>query len=114
MAAAKTKLKIEQGATFRKVFIWKAAGVPVDLTGWTGRMQIRPDVASDEVIASLTTENGGIDIEDAGTFVLYLSSEQTTAMTFDSAVFDLELVAPNGDVTRLMQGVVTLSPQVTR
>lgn len=116
MAAAKYKLKLEQGATLRKPFTWKAAGVPVDLTGWTGRMQIRPEIDSAEVLAELTTENGGIliDAPTSGTFVLYLDDAATAALDFEQAAYDVELQAPSGDVTRIMQGVVTLSREVTR
>ena len=115
MAAAKYKLKIEQGATWRKVFVWKAAGVPVDMTGWKARMQIREAVDADEILQELTSENGGIAIEPLlGQFTLKLTDTQTSALEFDEAVYDVELIAPNGDVIRVMQGVVTLSPEVTR
>lgn len=116
MAAAKYKLKLEQGATLRKPFTWKAAGVAVDLTGYTGRMQIRPAVESDEVIAELTTENGGIliDSPETGTFILYASDVTTAAMDFDQAVYDIELIDQIGDVTRIVSGVATLSREVTR
>lgn len=116
MAAAKYKLKLEQGATLRKPFTWKADGVAVDLTGWTGRMQIRPEIDADEILASLTTENGGILIEapESGTFTLYMDDATTAALDFDQAVYDIELIAPNGDVFRFLSGVVTLSLEVTR
>ena len=115
MPAAKYKLKIEQGSTLRQPFIWKAGGVPVNLTGWTGRMQIRPDVASSTVYATLTTANGGIVIDGAsGTFSLYMAAPQTAALSFDTAVYDIELIALNGDVIRIIQGEVVVSPEVTR
>lgn len=116
MAAAKYKLKLEQGVTLRKPFTWRAAGDPVILTGYKARMQIRPEIDSSAVLAELTTENGGILIEapTTGTFVLYLDDVITAALEFDQAVYDVEMIAPNGDVTRVMQGVVTLSREVTR
>lgn len=114
MAAAKYKLKLEQGTTLRKLFTWKAAGVAMDFTGYTARMQIRPDIDSTEIIASLTTENGGIELGADGVFTLFISAADTALFTFDSAVYDLEFVAPNGDVIRLMQGAVSLSLEVTR
>lgn len=48
MAAAKLKLTIDQGASFTKLFTWKAgpAQTPVDLTGCTARMQIRKEIAT--------------------------------------------------------------------
>ena len=115
MAAAKRNLKIEQGATFRKPLIWKADGIAVDLTGWTARMQIRPTIESDVIIAELTTENDGIAIDGpAGKISLYIGAAQTAAMNFETAVYDLELVDSQGDVFRLLYGSVSLSPEVTR
>lgn len=115
MAAAKYKLKIEQGATLRQPFIWLAGGAPVNLTGWTGRMQIRQDVTSSIALATLSTANGGIVIDGpSGKFSMYMTAAQTAALSFDTAVYDLELVAVNGDVIRIIQGDVVLSPEVTR
>jgi hypothetical protein len=34
-------LRFRAGAVHTKRFTWKAAGVPVDLTGWTGVMEVR-------------------------------------------------------------------------
>jgi hypothetical protein len=115
MPAVKYKLKIDQGATLRKPFTWKAAGQPVDLTGYSARMQIRETLEAETMIHELTTENGGILIGDEpGQFTLYISAEDTAGFNFESAVYDLELIAPDGDVTRILAGDVTLSREVTR
>lgn len=113
--AAKLKLKIDQGATFIKPFTWKAAGVPVNMTGYTARMQMREELDADTTIIELTTENGGISIEPLdGMFTLTMSDAQTKAMNFDTAIYDIELIAPDGTVTRILKGSVTLSREVTR
>ena len=115
MATVKYKLKLDQGATLRKPFTWKAGGEPVDLAEYTGRMQIRETIDAEEVIAELTSDNGGIIIgPDVGTFTLYMSATETAALDFDSAVYDVELQSPNGDVTRILAGDVTLTREVTR
>lgn len=115
MPAAKYKLKIEQGATLRIPFKWTAGGITVDLTGYKGRMQIRPEVDSETIIHTLTSENGGIYFEPSlGKFYIYISASDTSAFDFDSAVYDLELIAPNDDVDRVIEGEVTLSKEVTR
>jgi len=115
MATVKYKLKIDQGATLRKPFTWKAGGEPVDLTEFTARMQIRETIDAEEVIAELTTENGGIIIgPDPGAFQIHMPATDTAALDFDSAVYDLELVSPTGDVTRILAGDVTLTREVTR
>ncbi len=116
MAAGKLKLLIEQGATFRKRLLWSAGdpALPVDLTGWTARMQLRSAVNSPTVIHELTTANGGIALGGvAGTIDLYISEAITAALLADG-VYDLELVAPGGDVTRLLKGMFKVSLEVTR
>lgn len=117
MAAFKVKLNIEQGATFRKRFTWKTGSpaVAVNLTGYTARMQIRETIDSATVLASLTTENGGIALGGAaGTIDLYISAVDTAAYTWVTGVYDIELIAPSGDVIRRVAGSVSVSPEVTR
>lgn len=118
MPAGSYNIIIEQGATFRLRLTLKLPGdpEPMDLSGHIARMQIRTKVASDTVLYSLTTENGGITLGGvAGTIDLFISDEDTAAMTFRSGVYDLEIEAvPNGDVIRIIEGQVRLSPEVTR
>lgn len=117
MAAAKLKLAIEQGATFRKVLTWKAGtpAVAVDLTGCTARMQIRKEIANATPYVELTTENGGIELGDvAGTITLFISPTDTAAFTWTTGVYDLEIEFSPTDVRRLVYGSVTVSPEVTR
>lgn len=120
MAAAKLKLVIEQGATFRKTLTWKAGtpATPVDLTGCTARMHIRAVITDATPLLSLTTEDGGITLGGtAGTIVLYIRPTVTEDITWTTAVYDLEIVfpaAPEPDVRRLVHGTVTVTPEVTR
>ena len=114
---AKLKLTIYQGATFRKRLTWKAGtpAVPVDLTGCTARMQVREEVDSPAALLTLTTENGGIALGGAaGTIELVVEAEDSAAFTWNSGAWDLEIVHPGGEVTRLAQGSVVVSPEVTR
>lgn len=88
---------------------------PVDLTSFTARMQIRSDINSATIIVSLTTSNGGITLGGVdGTIALLLTAVQTATFTFDSAVYDLEIIDSTGIVTRLLSGNVILSKEVTR
>lgn len=117
MAAAKLKLVIEQGATFRKTLTW-SAGTPavlVDLTGCTARMQIRSEIASPDILVDMTTENGGITLGGvAGTIVMYISPVDTAALSWTTGAYDLEIIFSSTDVRRLLYGPVTVSPEVTR
>ena len=116
MASFKVSLKIDQGATFTKVVTWKTSpSTPVDLTGCTARMQVRSKVDSPTVLLSLSTTDGSIVLGGtAGTVTLKLSATQTAAITWTTGVYDLEVVFSDGTVKRLIQGSVSVSPEVTR
>lgn len=115
MPAGKLDLTIEQGATFRHVLYWTdAADQPVNITGYTARMHIREHVTSTTALLQLTTENGRITLVGAeGKITLFLTAVDSAAITWSRGVYDLELV--NGsEVTRLVQGKVFISKEVTR
>ena len=116
MAAAEYSFEIEQGASFYKRVAWKdSAGVPVDLTSYTARMQVRQSVASPVVLFELTTENGRIVLGgSAGTIELRITAEDTAAIAWRRGKYDLELVAPDASVTRFLFGQVSVSFEVTR
>jgi len=113
----KYNLYIYRGATFRKIITWKDEnGVVIDLTGFTARLHMRETVGSSTPFLPLTTENGGIILGGAsGTITIQATADATSAISASSGVYDLEIVA--GDtitVTRLLEGFVTISPEVTR
>ena len=114
--AAKYKITIYQGETFSKVFTWKTGDPknPVDLTGYTARMQIRKKYGSATTLLSLTTENGGIVLGGVtGTITLFISATDASSIDWTSGVYDLELVSAGGIVKRLLQGTIKVSPEVT-
>ncbi len=115
MAAKKYRLKIEQGTNYRKPFVMKRDGTPVNFTGCTARMQVRESVDSADILLELTTENGGIEIEGAeGKVTLVFKPDDTVDKAWRMGVYDVEITDSNGDVTRFLQGVITVSPEVTR
>jgi len=85
---------------------------PVDLTGAKARMQVRHQVGG-AVLLELTTEDGGLEITSPGTLVRTLSAAQTAALTWTDGVYDLEVEYADGTVQRYLQGVVTVSREVT-
>lgn len=114
-SAGTLHITIEQGATFKPVMTWKDQnGALIDLTGYTARMQIRETVESTVVIYEATTANGKLILGGAlGTITFDFPATDTAGLSFDEAVYDLELDA-GGIVTRLLKGDVYLSPEVTR
>jgi hypothetical protein len=115
MAAGTLDFTIEQGATFNLLLTWKIDGTPVNITNWTARLAARVDVEDSEVILSLTTSNGGITLGGAaGTISLNQTATQTALLPAGTYVYDLELISAVGAVTRLVQGELDISPEVTR
>jgi len=88
---------------------------PIDLTGVVARMQIRARLEDATVLEELTTENGGIVIDNASkTIKLFLSALTTANYTFTSAVYSLEVITSGGQVTPFIQGSISLIKEVTR
>lgn len=113
MPAAKLNLTVEQGTTYSKRLVWKDKNRrPINIVGWSARMHIRKTVADSVVILELTSANGRIAFPAAGAIEIRLTAAETAAL--QPGVYDLEMVAPDGSVTRLVEGKVIVSPEVTR
>lgn len=120
MPAHKFKIALEQGATYDQLVIWKSGpkastAVPMDLTGCRARAQFRAEIDSAEVLLELTTENGRIQLGGpAGTIRILIDAATTAAITWESGVYDLEIIFADGHVDRFMAGSVVVSKEVTR
>jgi hypothetical protein len=128
MAAGKYSFTLEQGVTTILEFQYKDADEnPIDLTGYSGRMQIKSDFADNSPVtyatisSSLAVDGTGLDFSGSngetpptsGSIGLYISAASSSAFNFDTAKYDLELY--NGDqVIRLVEGTIKLSREVTR
>lgn len=116
MSAGIYDFYVEQGATFLKTITWKDDNdTAINLTGYIARMQFRRSKSSTDVLFSATTENGIITLGGAaGTIVINIPATSTDDFSFYGAVYDLELESSGGIVTRLIEGSVELSREVTR
>jgi hypothetical protein len=125
MPAGRYNLLIEQGATFEVELQYKDSnGVVVDLTGYSGRLQIRPSIGSPTAYlclsSSLQPDGTGLNFSGSngstpptsGSIGVYISAATSSMLTFNTGVYDLE-IASGSFVTRLLQGNVQLSKEVT-
>jgi len=126
MAAGKYSFIIEQGATTNLNVQWTdASGSAVDLTGYQARMQIRPGIEASDVYISLSSslspDGTGLNLNgsngetslSSGSIGIYISAYSSSLLNFTEAFYDLEMV--NGrEVTRLLEGKIRLSKNVTR
>ena len=114
MIAGVYNFTIEQGATFERVLTVRDSSDELfDFAGYTARMHIRPEIDSEVVMATLTTENGGITLGVDGVITLEISASDTSEIMFPG-VYDLELVTADNKVYRLLKGLVRLDDEVTR
>lgn len=88
---------------------------PINLTGYTARMQIRAAVTSTDIISTLSTENGKIVINPIkSTITLSIPATETAGFNFITAVYNLELISSSAIVTTIASGSVSLVKEVTR
>ena len=120
MSAGQFNFSIEKGTSPPIVITYKdSLGNPIDLTGYTAKMQVRPVAGSSTVILDLTSLSvpgpatlilGGT----AGTVSFAISPATTRAITAMTGVYDLELTPPSGLTFRLLQGAISFIPEVTQ
>lgn len=88
---------------------------PVDLSGYTARMQFRKSIKDATALHSLTTENGGITLNNTTkTITLLIPKVDTELFTFNTAVYDLELVSTGNEVAIPVSGDIEIEKNVTR
>ena len=92
-----------------------AYNTPVNLSGYTARMQLRTKIDDTTTLDEYTTINGKIQIDTVNYAITILVDAVTTAAySFSSALYSLELVSGTGVVTQLATGTITLVKEVTR
>ena len=118
MSAGTYNFTIEQGTTFTRTFWYKDSnGDPINLSGYNIRMDIKNSYDS-AALATFSTSTGHFTLSTPadGTIPnqinLLVSAAETAALNFSGALYDIELEI-NGIVTRLLQGKIKLSPEVT-
>lgn len=110
----RSDLLIPQGSTYKHTFHYRDDNdAVVSLNGYTARMQIRETVGA---AAALYTSISGHFVIDGplGDVVLEIPEAITAAWTWTRGVYDIEIIAADLKVTRLVSGKVKVSPEVTR
>ena len=113
MSAGTYNLVIDQGSDFAIDLTITEQSAAKNLTGYSGRAQIRSTHSSSAVAGSFVCTVVGNATD--GVMKLSIAASVTTAMTPGAYVYDLEIFTA-GDVVvkRLIEGTVTINPEVTR
>ena len=129
MAAGKHNFTIEQGADFNPIITYRnpppdendpdTPGAPIDISGFDARMQVRTGSKTGTIVLDMTIANLLIVILDGpnGQFQFDVDAVATAALTAAEfspvAVYDFEIIDLAGVVTRLLEGSVAFSENVT-
>jgi hypothetical protein len=111
MPAAYSNLYLEQGSTFNTtITLDDVYGDNYNLVGFTANSQIRKSYYSSNATAVFTAT---IDANSA-TISLSLPSTTTANISPGRYVYDTTITDTNRNVTRILEGVIDVSPCVTR
>ena len=112
MSAGTYNLVIDQGSSFALDLIIKQSGSALNLTNYTGRAQLRTTVTASSVSATFTvTKTNAAE----GALKMELAATTSANLAAGQYVYDLEIFTANDAVVkRILQGDVTLTPEVTR
>ena len=105
-------LQIDQGSTFSKqITVYQTDGVTIqNLTGYTIASQVRKNYTSTNFVTINATNNDPTN----GVIVMSLAATDTAGMKAGRYVYDLQITAADGTVSRTIEGIITIKPEVTK
>jgi hypothetical protein len=108
--AIKANLVIDQGTSFSATIdVTDTGGGVFNLTGYTTAAQMRKNYNSSTAVTFATSQNGVY-----GAITLALSAANTVSLEPGRYLYDVEITSGGGTVTRVVEGIVTVTPGMTR
>lgn len=108
--AIKANIIVDQGSSFQtSINVTDDDENAIDLTNYTAAAQMRKHYTSSNAVSFTTTISPAL-----GVVTLALTANTTNTLAAGRYVYDCELTDNNGAVTRLVEGIVTVTPSVTR
>jgi len=112
MSAGTYNLVIDQGSDFAVDLVIKEDGSALDLSNYTGRAQLRTSVDASSASATFTVTKTNAS---GGALKMELGASTSSGLSAGQYVYDLEIyTASDSVVKRIIQGDVTITPEVTR
>ena len=109
--AAFSEIVIEQGATFNTTInVEDTAGAAINLYGYTANSMMRKSYYSSSATVITSTVTGTAN----GEITLTVSATNTSSLAPGRYVYDVIITSPTSVVTRVVEGIVTVLPSVTR
>tara|TARA_B100000929_G_scaffold274504_1_gene247707 strand:- start:890 stop:1225 length:336 start_codon:yes stop_codon:yes gene_type:complete len=111
MAAGTYNFIMEQGATFSRQLTVKEDGSAMDLTGYSVASKFRSTHDSSTVVGTFTCT---VTSASGGQITMAMTASTTADIEEGMYKYDLEITSGSGTVTRLLEGDITVNPEVTR
>jgi hypothetical protein len=107
--AQKNDIVIDQGTTFSTIVnLVDAANNPINLTGFTAVAQMKKWYTSLTYTPFTTSINA-----TAGSITLSLTANVTSNIIHGEYVYDVDVIDISNNVTRVVEGIATVTPGVT-
>lgn len=110
---AYVELYMDQGSTFRNVINLTddLTNESMNVSGYTVRSQMRRSYYSANASATIVCS-----VTDAanGEITMSLAASNTSNIRAGRYLFDLETVDRGGVVSRVLEGIITVTPEITR
>jgi hypothetical protein len=106
-----SNLFVDAGSTYSNIItVAGSNGLPLNLTGYTVASQMRKSYQS----SIYYTFTASVYIATQGKIRLQLTDEQSELIPPGRYIYDVEITSPTGATTRVVEGIVTVTPQITK
>lgn len=109
---AYAELTLDQGTTFEtSIDLTNDDGTAINVTNYTFQSQIRKSYYSSNPTANIT-----VTIVDApnGNVKLSMTAANTANVPAGRYLYDLKMTSNSNVITRILEGIITVTPQVSR
>lgn len=107
--ATKVNLVVDQGSTFSTSITFNDEnGNTINFSTYSGAAQLRKHYSSSNATSF------GVSLTSNGIVTLSLTANQTGNLVAGRYVYDLEVTDASNVISRLIEGIVTVTPNVTR
>ena len=111
--AAYVELFIDQGCDFRNIIYLSddISNQAINISGYSVRSQMRRSYYSANASANITCI---ISSAGNGEITMTMTAAQTANIKAGRYLFDVETVAGDGSISRILEGIITVTPEITR
>lgn len=112
--AAQKNFQVDENATFTfEVQYLDEDNEPIQLNHHTAKMQVRDTQGGKKLAFTLDSTDGITITPSLGKLSVSVSAERTKKLFYPKSAYDLVVIDPSVNVTRLLEGYLTLNRAVT-